>query len=422
MTVVSITASRNASNIPKSRPRTEWIDWITFTIILALIALPHENLLVLPIGSYKINIADIFFGLLLATSIFCIALRNKVDRRALFGVLVFVVIFAYFAASVVVLNYDFNTCISRLRNGFLPFITASFLINIDWRLKIETVIKWIAISCAISGITAVVMNFAYAEFYKNINIDISESMGDRLYWHPASIALFIPCVFIIPMRWFLRLPILLFVSIAVIATQSRTLILGYLCLSFAVILVGSRSLLKTILICACALLSTVIIANSIFDNQSIELLLSRFGQNENFYEAVESATIESRGEMFNQYADRIQEYNLFGSGFGRPCSIRLDQTQVFVSDISLISFYFPMGIPGVCLLLSFWWLSWKHLRAAKQRFITRKVAFGLKWILCIACLMSTNWDLYSRTPFVVVLAFLIAVCRSSSMYQREALD
>ena len=229
----------------------------------------------------------------------------------------------------------------------------------------------------------------------------------------------IPCVFIIPMRWFLRLSIILFVTIAVIATQSRTLILGYLCLSFAVILIGSRSLLKTLLICACALLSTVIIANSIFDNQSIELLLSRFGQNENFYEAVESATIESRGEIINQYADRIQEYNFLGSGFGRPYSIRLGQTQVFVSDISLISFYFPMGIPGAYLLLSFWWLSWKHLHAAKQRFITRKVAFGLQWILCIACLMSTNWDLYSRTPFVVVLAFLIAVCRSSSMYQQE---
>ena len=419
MTVVSITASRNASNIPKSRPRTEWIDWITFTIILALIALPHEDLLVLPIGSYKIDIADISFGLLLATSIICIALRNKVDRRALFGVLVFVVIFAYFAASVVVLNYDFNICISILRFGFLPFITASFLFNIDWHLKIETVIKWIAISCAISGIIALVMNFAYAEFYKNINIDISEPMGDRLYWYSASIALFIPCVFIIPMRWFLRLPIFLFVTIAVIATQSRTLILGYLCLSFAVILIGSRSLLKTILICSCALLSTVMIANSILDNQSIELLLSRFGQNENFYEAVETATIESRGEMLNQYADRIQEYNLLGSGFGRPYSIRLDQTRVFVSDISLISFYFPMGIPGACLLLSFWWLCWKRLRAAKQRFITSKVAFGLQWILCMACLMSTNWDLYSRAPFVVVLAFLIAVCRSSSMYQQE---
>ncbi len=417
--MVSMTASRNASNIPKTRPRTEWIDWLTFSIILALIALPHGSLLLLPIGSYKINIADIFFGLLLLISIVGIALKNEVDRRDLFGPLVIFVIFAYLAASVAVLNYDFNGCLSILRNGFLPFITASFIINADLHLNIKRVIKWIAISCAFSGIIAVVMNFAYPEFYKNINTDISQSMGDRLYWFPASVALFIPCIFIVPMRWFLRLPILLIVTIAVIATQSRTLILGYSCLSLAVILIGSRSMLKTIVICTCGLLSTAMIVNLIFDNQSIELLLSRFGQSDNFYEAVEVATVQGRGEMFQQYFDRVLEYNLIGSGFGRPYSIRPDQTQVFVSDVSLISFYFPMGIPGTCLLLCFVWISWKRLCAAKQRFITRKVAFGLQWILCIACLMSTNWDLYSRSLFVVVLAFIIAVLRSSSVNQEK---
>jgi hypothetical protein len=419
MTVVNMTASRNASNIPKTRPRTAWIDWLTFSIVLALIALPHGRLLLLPIGSYNVGIADIFFGLLLAISIVGIALRNEVDSRVLFGPLVFFVVSAYLVASVAVIKYDFNLCVSILRNNFLPFITASFIINTDFNLNIERVIKWIAISCAISGIIAVVMHFAYPEFYKNINTDISQAMGDRFYWFPASVALFIPCIFIVPMRWFLRLPILLIVTIAVMATQSRTLILGYSCLSLAVILIGSRSLLKTIVICACVLLSTVMIVNIVFDNQSIELLLSRFGQDDNFYEAVEVATVQGRGEMFQQYFDRILEYNLIGSGLGRPYSIRPDQTQVFVSDVSLISFYFPMGIPGACLLLYFLWISWKRLCAAKQRFVTRKVAFGLQWVLCIACLMSTNWDLYSRSPFVVVLAFIIAVLRPSSVCQEK---
>ena len=234
----------------------------------------------------------------------------------------------------------------------------------------------------------------------------------RLYWTPTAVALLVPLIFVVPMRWFLRLPILIFVTSAVAITQSRTLLFMYSGLTLVMIAKGSRSHLKTFGFIVFVLLLIAALVFSICDEQMIESFMNRFGLNDNFNSAIETATVVSRGEIFDYYIYQLQSYKVLGGGFGLPLFILKDQTPVFTSDVSVLSFYFPMGLVGLCLIFTFWWICWKRIRAASRDPHVNSVAAGLQWVLCIACVVSLNLDIFSRNLFVVLLAFLIAIVRS----------
>ena len=128
----------------------------------------------------------------------------------------------------------------------------------------------------------------------------------------------------------------------------------------------------------------------------------------------------SRGAIFDYYIYQLQNYNVLGGGFGRPLFILEDQTPVFTSDVSVLAFYFPMGAVGLCFLLTFWWICWKCIRAASRDPYVHRIAAGLQWVLCIACIVSLNLDIFSRNPFVVLLAFFIAILRSNNFQSCNA--
>lgn len=397
-------------------PRTEWIDWFALCNVLALIALPHYALLRLPVSTYTVWGPELIYGLLSATSVACIALRGKSIERILFGLFVAIVIAVYFVLSVAVLKHGLAPCMSQVRY-FLPFIAASLLVNTDWNLKLSQVIKCVAIVCAASGMIAIILNLALPDFYQTLHEDnaVINNMAaeGRMYWTPAAVALLVPIIFVVPMRWFLRLLILIFVTSAVAMTQSRTLLFVFSGLTLVMIAHGSRSHLKTFGFIAFALLLIAALLYSIFDEQMIDGFMNRLGLNDTFSSAIETATIDSRGEVFNYYIYQLQSYKVLGGGFGRPLFILADQTPIFTSDVSILSFYFPMGLVGLCLLFTFWWICWKRIRAASRDLHVHRVAVGLQWVLCIACIVSLNLDIFSRNLFVVLLAFLIAILRSN---------
>ena len=381
-------------------PRAEWIDWFALGTVLALTALPHYALLRLPVSTYTIWGPEILYGLLSA-----------------------IVFAVYLALSITVLSFSVQSCMSQVR-FFLPFITASLLVNTDLNLKLSQVIKYVAIACAASGMIAIISNLALPDFYQTLHKDnaIAENMAaeGRLNWTPAVVALLVPLIFVVPMRLFLRIPILISVTIAVAFTQSRTLLFGYSCLTIAMITLGSRSILQTFKFVAFALLVIAAIAYSIFDDQMIDGFMNRFGLNDNFSSAIEAATVGSRGSIFDYYIYQLQNFNVLGGGFGRPLFILQDQTPVFTSDVSVLSFYFPMGLIGLCLLFTFWWICWKRIRAASRNPYVHRIAVGLQWVLCIACIVSLNLDIFSRDLFVVLLAFLIAILRSNHFQRCNA--
>lgn len=407
--------SQNIGSATKLDPKAEWIDWVALCIVLALIALPHYALLRLPVMTYTVWSPELLYGLLSVSSIACIALRNKSAERILFGSFVAFVITVYFVLSVAVLKHGLAPCMSQVRY-FLPFATASLVVNTAWNLRLSLVIKCIAIACAASGIMAISLNFGFQDFYHTLHEGntISKNMATegRLYWTPAAIALLIPIIFVVPMHWFLRLPILIFVTSAVALTQSRTLLFVYSGLTLVMIAKRSRSQLKTFGFIVFVLLLIAALVFSICDEQMIESFMNRFGLNDNFKGAIETATVVSRGEIFDYYIYQLQSYKVLGGGFGLPLFILKDQTPVFTSDVSVLSFYFPMGLVGLCLIFTFWWICWKRIRAASRDPHVNSIAAGLQWVLCIACVVSLNLDIFSRNLFVVLLAFLIAIVRS----------
>jgi hypothetical protein len=396
-------------------PRAEWIDWFALCTVLALTALPHYALLRLPVSTYTVWGPEILSGLLSAISVACIAMRGKSTERILFGLFVIFVFAVYLALSITVLQFSVQSCMSHVR-FFLPFIAASLVVNAAWNLRLSLVIKCIALACTASGILAIILNLEFPDFYQTLHVDneISNSMAKegRLVWSSASSALVVPLIFVVPMRWILRLPILILVTSAVAMTQSRTLLFGYLGLTLVLITQSSRSPLKTLVFIACVLTSIAVIAYSTLDDQIVMGFTNRFGLNENFNAAINTAIVDGRGELFEYYAGQLQNYRVLGGGFGRPLFIPQDQTPVFTSDVSVLSFYFPMGLIGLCLIFTFWWICWKRIRAASRDPHVHSVAVGLQWVLCIACIVSLNLDIFSRNLFVVLLAFLIAILRS----------
>lgn len=397
-------------------PRAEWIDWFALGTVLALTALPHYALLRLPVSTYTIWGPEILYGLLSAISVACIAMRGNSTERILFGLFVILVFAVYLALSITVLSFSVQSCMSQVR-FFLPFIAASLVVNAAWNLRLSLVIKCIALVCTASGILAIILNLEFPDFYQTLHVDneISKSMAKegRLFWSSASSALVVPLIFVVPMRWFLRLPILILVTSAVAMTQSRTLLFGYLGLTLVLITQSSRSPLRTLVFITCVLTSIAAIAYSTLDDQIVMGFTNRFGLNENFNEAINTAIIDGRGELFEYYASQLQNYRVLGGGFGLPLFILQDQTPVFTSDVSFLSFYFPMGIPGVFLLGTFLWNCWRCVRTASRRFDVHTISTGLQSVLCMACILSINLDLFSRSLFIVMFAFLIAILKSN---------
>jgi hypothetical protein len=189
--------------------------------------------------------------------------------------------------------------------GFISFIDASFLVNTDLNLKLSQVTKSVAIVGAASGMIATISTLALPDFYQTLHEDnaITANIAaeGRLYWTPAAVALLVPLIFVVPMRLFLRIPIVMSVTIADAFTQSRTLLFGYSCLTLAMITLGSRSLLQTCKFVAFALLVIETIGYSIFDDQMIDGFMNRFGLNDDFSSTVEAVTAGSRGTIFDYY-------------------------------------------------------------------------------------------------------------------------
>ena len=236
--------SQNIGSATKLDPKAGWVDWAALCIVLALIALPHYALLRLPVLTYTVWGPELLYGLLSASSVACIALRGKSIERILFGLFVVLVIAVYLALSITVLQFSVHSCMSQARY-FLPFAAASLVVNTAWNLRLSLVIKCIAITCAASGIMAISLNFGFQDFYQTLHEDntISKNMAaeGRLYWTPTAVALLVPLIFVVPMRWFLRLPILIFVTSAVALTQSRSLLFMFSGLTLVMIAKRSRS-------------------------------------------------------------------------------------------------------------------------------------------------------------------------------------
>ncbi len=395
-----------------------WILWLV--IILAM--LPFGQVFYLRLGFVTLSIFEQLYLVLmmvLTAKILC-------EKRVKYPLALFLF------SSTVIISVLLSSTIGgvpatdalRQMRFYLPFLVATLLLAADIRLPLARYLNLLMIASVVSSLSALYIHHVAPDFLASCFV-ASEEVQDtalihgRLYWVNSHLTLFVLlCVF-------LRLPgisrpmVLLAFAISFAAafnTSSRTVLAG--CVLFIlgalITVAGLRQAFSRIaLVTTLVLLSAIPVCSIYQEDERVRDLIDRrfFGSGdvENVYER---AVMTNRMPYYEQYLESFRRHFPVGQGLGRPLSVASTH-DIFISDVSFISFLLPFGAMGILLFGVFVMKLVTLIRRAPAavRSDSRNLFLLL---LVVSLLMSLNMDLFSRHNFVIHFTLLVMMLQNQT--------
>jgi len=113
--------------------------------------------------------------------------------------------------------------------------------------------------------------------------------------------------------------------------------------------------------------------------------------------------VAARQRLYGHYSSRLSRNWVAGQGLGVPYT---DKPGEFYSDITLVSFWLPFGLPGLVAFGLFLLTIVRRLKRFSAR--NQPLAAGIGIAIVAGLLASFNDDIWSHKSFVLFLTFLVA--------------
>jgi len=358
-----------------------------------------------PLGPFAIELAMV--ALLLAT---CVLVACRGARPVALATLVLIggVLAVYVAIG---LSRGGGTKVLGHSRWFLPLVVSAALLCARIRITRSTASTAIAWMVSISAFVALLVHFLARDSLSLIageivDLEIVHTEG-RFYWFCAPAALLVPAILLCPSRrGNARWLVISLTFLALVLTMSRTLIAAFLTnLLISALCRGTQWLRIAWLVIGlfglgcgayCLLLAV--------DPLALSTALERFAGGA---AEVDRAFTSSRVHLYEGYFSRLEVSWLWGQGLGSSSAdpVSASRDAPYVTDISLLTLWLPLGILGASSLLLFLLCCVRYVRSDPSGH-----GSFLRWCLLIAVISSANYDLFTRSLFVIAFSFVVA-CR-----------
>jgi len=386
---------------------------ILFSLVI-LASIPFSLAIHINIGVAKISIAEFFEIFILLNAIFLI-MHNGISKEHGALLLIFVILIIFYSTlSITFNNATKNETLIQSR-FYLPFLTATTLLAVKIRVNIQQSLIKISFGITLSAIIAVICHLFFRDLVVRLisadeqTVYVVET-GGRMYWDTSSIVFFVIASFFISKFKNVFATSILIIFLGIILTQSRSLLIAFLLifvLSFLKTKGSSFRFIIPIIIGATSVLLFFLVA----DDQMKSLLLTRFGVSD-IESEYERAFLINRVLLYQQYISILVDTFPFGQGLGIPLGVNGAGIPVYTTDISMLSFFLPLGVFGLSLFMWFIWVNWSLF--SRQKMLKNSFAANIfKLILSVTFLMSFNIDIFSRDIFVIYLVYFASAFKQT---------
>jgi hypothetical protein len=239
----------------------------------------------------------------------------------------------------------------------------------------------------------------------------------RMYWHTATASLCVPMILSVRGKRVIAWTAVIVTAIGLILTMNRTLIAAYFFIVFAVIAVSKCDRLKKdAIIATIAIIGVLVVAwaAGVLPEAALDTAQARFSPTP---EEFDRAFLNTRVHLYQQYHDRLANSGILGQGLGHPAAEAhsVERQAPFTTDISLLTIWIPIGIPGSLCMLSFVLALFRLLRRDTSKIFRTQYSI----LIFVALAVSFNVDLWTRSVFVIAAAFLAASTPESIDHHRS---
>ncbi len=386
-------------------------------LTLALVAaMPFSHLFLLHLGVVTLNPYELAYAVifvLLITHLIFYGVNKRFSLTLLLTVSIFII---YGFVSVLIYKTSLDDVFKQIR-FYIPFFLATLIVASKISYDVVKFTRYLTFAALVSSLSAIVLNFAFPQVIASM-YQTSETAayisteGGRLRWDNSFLLFFVIAIYFSSRHKSVVLYLsLISCLVALMASVSRTEILATIVFVIVLSVFEASGVIKKLKrvslllpIILIALLAAYFVLS--LDSRFTDAANIRFtggGDVSNIYER--SVEI-NRLFLYDQYWTKLSDNFPFGQGLGRPFANNGIE-DVFISDISIVSFMLPFGLVGAVLFFIF-------VRAIRQLFrkpthsceslFEKKFRYAFLHMTTIWILISLNDDWFSRKSSVIYLA------------------
>ena len=299
---------------------------------------------------------------------------------------------------------------------FLPLVVANAVLMAKLRLSRRTAAFIIATAVSLSSLIAISVHLLGSDVVTLLAGDITQTEvvrdEGRMYWYTSSASLCVPLILSVTGKRLVAWTAVVVTAVGVILTMNRSMMLSYLLILVAVMVVSKRSgLMRDAIFVAIATIGILFAtwAAGLLPERALHTFQTRFSATP---EELDRALLGTRVDLYQQYQQRIATSGILGQGLGHPAAEAhsAERQAPFTTDISLLTIWIPLGIPGLICLLAFVVTLFRLLRTESCEPLRTQCSI----LLMVAGIASLNVDLWTRNVFVIAAAFLAASTAGSN--------
>lgn len=376
--------------------------------IVFLAFIPFDQLFHARLGFATFGVYDLLYISIILLSFFLIGLRG-VQKSGLFLFFLWMsIVIVYFTISVFVYSNPISSVIRQLR-FFTPFLCAIILLAAPISGDQEKIFEYVTHAIGMGALTSIVIYVAFPEFLlAAISADeqsVQVAEAGRLYWSNDLLVFFAMLHFIAKEKKSAFLLAMITASlVATILMLSRTTILLlpiFYLIAYAHV---NKKIAKPFFIIGVFAIFSAFLIFTLADDRFYNLVNLRFFGHGDLEVVYENAVLINRVSLYIQYYEILRNSFPEGQGLGLPLSQGF--YDVYTTDISLLSFILPFGLPGLIVFFAFFIKTWQSSKKIQQESKYLKIiSLAFPILLIFNLLLSFNVDVFSRNNSVVFIAF-----------------
>ena len=317
--------------------------------------------------------------------------------------------------------------IVRQLRYFFPFVLATLVFAVGLNhLNLKKTLYYLAIASSISAVSSLVLYFFFQDFLirairHSTTADVAAHFElllktGRSQWGNSALVFtsmltlgYLPA-FSRRKRRLIQISAALSI-IAALATLSRTTMIGIFLIAVFAPLAYYASTAKRLtyylrMSMVAMVLGAGVVVLSLTNKQFGQGLAVRFAINVGVSHVVDTAIKGNRDLLYEEYMKRITSHFPIGQGLGKPYAVLPQRGAYYTTDVSILSFLLPFGVPGVLILFGFLFHVYSYFRTKSSDPDLERFRRMLLLVFMCTLIISLNIDLFSRNNFVVYLSII----------------
>jgi hypothetical protein len=378
--------------------------WIVF-LLAVLLLVPASKMFVFKIAGNNIFLPQLIHVIIIATCFFLAFVRKVRLHEVVFALLLFAFLIITTLLPVLINGIQILSVIKHL-SVFSAFFAAVACLVVPIKCDLKRLGRALIIAILSGLTTSLVLYFIFpnyvSDFRENVYQLTTEESLIRLMWdNGVTVFVLAPSLNLIK-NTVLRGLTISFIMIGWLLVMNRTIMAGLVVYSVLLLHVRRREIsLSGLFYWLASFVMIIIFFNGIlfiFPDISATFVSRFFGG-----DSLAGAGLV-RWPLYEQYLDNIAKSFPYGLGLGVPVA-NLGGLDAYYTDVSLLTFLLPLGLPGFCFCVAFIILLYRRASSLNSKYWRQLMTISI----IIYVLISLNVDIFSRNNAVIVLAVFVSV-------------